>query len=698
MTLNAYDPCPCGSGKKVKWCSPKVLEEVDRALHLVRGGQVENGIHQIDRLCVAHPEPRCLNMYLQVQRVACQAAAEEDVDVLAELDRIAVEADEYALPHVLKAEFLSQAGEWEEVVASGRKALARSPVEAANVRAEVFMLLAAAFDACHMPLAAWSAGMQGKRLKPSEELFDHVCERVSRNPLLPNFVRHGLRFQSPDELEVFNDDRRAAWDKATAGEKQWRLEEVERAFAELVTDDERDAPAWYNLGVTRAWLGDNPGAVEAFGRRLKLESDEEEAVKTAEIMLTLQQASTMQATSDFLVTQTSYSIDLPKFAERTKDFNRLARLKTPQQGMEVFFVTDREVTAQVDPMLVGPTPSSIAMMLITPGRCSLRSSVAKWHAEAKEAVEKQFGDALVVEEEATFVSPPDSWMIDLGGVVVPKASETPESARERRAAEFFEEEWINAPLKFLNNATPLDASGSRPLKRRLEAVVRDLERRIALFGMGYNFDRLRNKLGLMSLIPDTVKKEDTPLDVGAFSAAQLSELDASKIDDAALQSAYRSASGMDLPTTALKFALEMTKRPSLANAVEMIPVFRRLVLDRLERRKNAEAIELVEAALRYDANHYGGRNAAESLTLKARCLSAEGKKKEAADAYRELLKSHPKEMKSAAEAVEGAMRDGDWKLAKELAEVGLARSQETRQRDFQEQFREYLKEAAVRAR
>jgi len=155
---------------------------------------------------------------------------------------------------------------------------------------------------------------------------------------------------------------------------------------------------------------------------------------------------------------------------------------------------------------------------------------------------------------------------------------------------------------------------------------------------------------------------------------------------------------MDLPTTALKFALEMTARPTLASQVEMIPIFRRLVLDRLERRKNSESLSLVEAALRYDANHYAGRHAAEILTLKARCLSAEGRKKDAAETYRELLKSHPKEIRSAADAVEGAMRDGDWRLAKELAEVGLVRAQETRQRDFQEQFREYLREATARTR
>ena len=698
MALNAYDSCPCGSGKKVKWCSPKVLEESDRALAMVSGGQVEAAIHQLDKLCTAHPEPKCLNMYLQTQRAIVQANVDPETDVIAELERIGNEAPEYALPHLLTAEFFAQSEDWESVVEAARKGLARSPVEAADVRVQLLAVSAAAFEACHMPLACWAAGQQGRKLKTNSKIFEQVVEMLPRHPMLPNFVRHGLRFQSPDELEIFNEDRRAAWDKATAGEKQWRLEDVEKAFAELVKDDPRDGAAWYNLGVVRAWLGDNSGAVEAFERRLQLETDEEEAVKIAEIMLVLYWATSMEESSDFVLRQATYTIDLPKFAERTKDFKRLVRMKAQQQGLEIFIILDRDVQPQVDPMLVGPTPSSIAILMITAGGASMRSSLPFGYAEAKRTLEEQFGDALHLELEAVIASPPDAWLMELGTVVIPKPGETNDDARVRRVTQYFEEEWINQPYKFLGDLSPLDAAGSKSLKRKLEAVVRDVERRVNAFGIGYNFDRVRNKLGLMSLIPEFVKKEETPLDVGAFSAAQLAELDPSRIDDNGLLAAYKSANGMDLPTTAMKFALEMTNRPSLASTVEMIPVFRRLVLDRLERRKHSEAIVLVESALRYDAERYSGRNAAEILTLKARCLSAEGKKKEAADAYRELLKSHPKEMKSAADAVEGAMRDGDWRLAKELAEVGLARSQETRQRDFQEQFREYLKEATARSR
>src|SRR3954466_13086217 len=118
MPHDPYQSCPCGSGKKLKWCSPRVIEDAERALSLVSRGQGEAGIQQLDRLVKAHPEPRCLNMYLQTQRTICQVRADPEIDILAELERIAGEADEYALPHVLTAEVYAQNSAWEEVVVS----------------------------------------------------------------------------------------------------------------------------------------------------------------------------------------------------------------------------------------------------------------------------------------------------------------------------------------------------------------------------------------------------------------------------------------------------------------------------------------------------------------------------------------------------------------------------------------------------
>ena len=215
---------------------------------------------------------------------------------------------------------------------------------------------------------------------------------------------------------------------------------------------------------------------------------------------------------------------------------------------------------------------------------------------------------------------------------------------------------------------------------------------------GKVFDRLRNRLGMMTLIPLGTAAADSPLDYGAFSATQLAELKPAELDDAQVASAYRAALTLDAPTLALRFAEDLVRRPGAADMVDMGGVFRRIVQDRLERRKPADAIAAADSAIAFDNAHCDGKHAAALVALRGRALIAADRHEEAAAALRSLFDKHPDAHKAQAEAVEGCLRTGRYGLAKELADRGLAAAQKSRERDLQEQFREYLAEAAARTK
>ena len=265
---------------------------------------------------------------------------------------------------------------------------------------------------------------------------------------------------------------------------------------------------------------------------------------------------------------------------------------------------------------------------------------------------------------------------------------------EKHAGRYWETQWIHEPLNALGGAAPVDAAQHPALKRKLEGVIRFRERAFARYTTGYKFDRLRNRLGLMALIPDGTKPADSPLDFGAFSAAQLAELKPAELEDAPAAAAYRAALTLDAPTLALRFAEDLAKRPGAAELADMGGVFRRIVLDRLERRKPAEAAAAAEAGLAYDAKHCDGKHAPAFAALRGRSLLAAEHAEEAAAAFRTLFEKHPDAWKAQGEAVETCLRAGKYPLAKELAERGLAAAQKARERDVQEQFREYLSAAA----
>jgi hypothetical protein len=62
MPLDAYQYCPCGSGKKLKFCCSKdILGELDKVVRAVDGEQRVAALEQIDRLTKEKGlETRCL--------------------------------------------------------------------------------------------------------------------------------------------------------------------------------------------------------------------------------------------------------------------------------------------------------------------------------------------------------------------------------------------------------------------------------------------------------------------------------------------------------------------------------------------------------------------------------------------------------------------------------------------------------------
>ena len=56
MSLNPYDPCACGSGKKLKFCCLNIADEMDRIVRLSTGNQPHVALQQLETLARKFPE------------------------------------------------------------------------------------------------------------------------------------------------------------------------------------------------------------------------------------------------------------------------------------------------------------------------------------------------------------------------------------------------------------------------------------------------------------------------------------------------------------------------------------------------------------------------------------------------------------------------------------------------------------------
>jgi tetratricopeptide (TPR) repeat protein len=57
MTIDTYAVCPCGSGKKIRFCKCKdSVGELDRVIKMVEGGQVVPALDRLSKILVEHPD------------------------------------------------------------------------------------------------------------------------------------------------------------------------------------------------------------------------------------------------------------------------------------------------------------------------------------------------------------------------------------------------------------------------------------------------------------------------------------------------------------------------------------------------------------------------------------------------------------------------------------------------------------------
>src|SRR6059058_4328372 len=55
MAIDPYGPCPCGSGKKFKWCCQPIYVQINKAFQQDADGQHETALRLMDQVTSEHP-------------------------------------------------------------------------------------------------------------------------------------------------------------------------------------------------------------------------------------------------------------------------------------------------------------------------------------------------------------------------------------------------------------------------------------------------------------------------------------------------------------------------------------------------------------------------------------------------------------------------------------------------------------------
>ncbi len=334
MALDHYTPCPCGSGKKFKFCCEPIYPGINRAFEQERAGQHETALRLMNEVVAQHPgnpEARTQKAQLLLQ----QGKVEEGEAALEEAFKI-----QPNFPHglFLRALLRFQEGELVGALMLARKATEAYAPEALDQLADVYRLIFECEMRLQRPVAARAALQQRVHCAPGEEAvrqeFDAFFGDQGR---LPACVRREYRLRAPD-IGVAG-PRRKAWDQVLAAARGPHLSELARAFAQLTQQDATDAAAWFNLALARAWLGDNRAALEALEHYLPLEDNDAAAEEAAALAEVLRAGASMEEQSDYLnyalVFQAS---DLAPLSHLLEQWNKARRLIVPPtERQDLFF-------------------------------------------------------------------------------------------------------------------------------------------------------------------------------------------------------------------------------------------------------------------------------------------------------------------------------------------------------------------------
>ena len=576
MPLDQYSPCPCGTGKKVKFCCPDLLAELNKVERMIEGDQRIACLDFVNGLLAKHPDRACL--------LAAKTA------VLGELGRteeVGQTVEHFLAKHPQNTVALAESA----LVLAAEKGLPAA-IERLQEALEVcdrsmpqqlfatIGTLARVLASSGYPLAARGHLMLQLAIQPGDEQIVSFVVQLNASRSIPLLLKEPPRFEPCPEGVAWQVQFEEALEHASRG--LWR-----RA-AQILTDltsQASDVPAlWYNLAVLRCWLIDHAGAVEALRRYVSFDLPLDDRVE-AEALAQVLDESTPDLTIDILAIEYPIADQERVLALLTAD-PQAVQMPTPQAAGDdepppraVFLLLDRPDVATGAQIKLADIPRAVGHVSVfgkqtdRAARLELVAHRNGAYESTRQALERIVGDAAgpAVQEETLDQL---SAIQDALNANWKLPEDTPADHRHTLVVEHRQkvllERWPQLPNPVLDGKTPEQAAGDPAYRIRLLALVLLLELANDSQGSGsVDFNQLRQRLGLP--VAEPISPVDLNLD--RVPLARLARIEVGQIDDDRLVRVYLRAAGVRANRALRNLALEVVARPTLADKIDQAEAY-----------------------------------------------------------------------------------------------------------------------------
>jgi tetratricopeptide (TPR) repeat protein len=550
MALDVYEPCPCGSGKKLKFCCPQIADDMERVSRLIENNQSRQALHLLEQLDKKHPK----NPWICTSRSLVLLESGEPGTARDVLAQVLQAHPDHDLAIVLYATAMVQADGLDLAKKAIHRAFQRSAKKFPSMVGGLAGAMAAVYQSRGHMLAAREHLALAMRFVPDQErqdIFVRLLE-FDHEASIPYPLRSVHPLPALNGNEAFLTESKKGLKYAFVG--CWN---TAADIFEKLAQSQPSAELWHAVGLCRAWDGDEPAAAAALHQAAKIYPETGLAVECE----TLAQLLDWNGTSHRIYRHelTGEVSSLSRLLTQLDQSERLFRVELPPAGTyegrlpaAVYQVLDRQRSE-----MAAPSDVSLENMVHVLGMVTLEDRDAETQEPALITVEAMVGPKFdetvsLLKQVAADLVDWDNTSEEAGWIPAESATmswqwawptRTPPLVRRRLQAARWQqiagEEWFNIALAALDGRTPRQAAGDPSSAVALTAAAYVFDSQCLRGGYELDLDALLASLGLsplppMSVTPETSLKSFTPLQWLRLPLEQLSDEQLSAVVNRAL--------------------------------------------------------------------------------------------------------------------------------------------------------------------
>jgi len=603
MAVDIYALCPCGSGKKLKFCCHAIAEEMDRIARLVEGNQPRVALQQLEMLAKKHPQ----NPWIGTTRGMLLLDLNEGTTARDSLKSTLEDHPDNELAIVLYAAAMIRAEGFENAKRAIHRAFQKSAKKLPSLVSDLASSMAAAHASHSHLMAAREHLALALRLAPEErrqELFVQLLDLDGADEI-PYPLRGSHLLPNINGTEEQQKEVRKAQKYAAIG--CWSI--AADVFTTLANALGEQPQPWHAVGLCRAWDGDEKAAAEALHRAARHYDDFGLAVECETIAQLLDQKTTNDVAEEcaYRANTSSVSRLLTALDAQPRLFRMKVRNEADAENQPVaaYVIMDRDKSGDGSQVTIESIPRRLAQVAVfdadpktnEPASLTLFGLRGPNLDDAKSLFATTAGELVEWQTEGTQPTvvnsyPAETQVLDNHWVLF---EQIPVVRRrelyEQFWAQIIQDKWPQQPLRALGGKTPQQAISDPSLNVALMGAIYALDSEAERREKGLHLSRVFERLNLKPLPPIEVTEETS---LGSLSIMQLHRLPIEQLNDQQLITVVNRSMLIRHDETLHRVLTTAVSRPAVAEQLDLARVYRSLAEISAEEGRRDEAFSWLD--------------------------------------------------------------------------------------------------------